>query len=86
MKKKRYQLRAAAGNYWLLDMQQEGREEQCPVELNESGALLWGLMEKDMNLQEIALYLSENYEINIEDAKEDVTQFLEGLRRAGITL
>ena len=36
-----YQLRHAAGRYWLLDMQQEGLDYRKPVVLNECAAFIW---------------------------------------------
>ena len=83
--KKRYRLRAAAGSYWLLDMQQEGKVEQIP-ELNESGAMLWKLLEGGMTLQEAAQSVSHTYGIDLESAYADVSQFAEGLKAAGIEL
>lgn len=83
---KRYRLRAAAGSYWLLDMQQEGKVEQIPVELNESGAMLWKLLESGMTLQEAAQSVSHTYGIDLESAYADVSQFAEGLKAAGIVL
>ena len=86
MGEKRYRLRAAAGSYWLLDMQQDGREAKPPVELNESGAKLWELLEQGMDLQEIALFLSERYGIEEKEAEADAARFVEGLKTAGIAL
>ena len=37
---RRYQLRHAAGRYWLLDMQQEGLVYHKPIELNECAAFI----------------------------------------------
>ena len=37
----RYQLRRAAGVYWLLDMEQDGLSCERPIMLNECGAFLW---------------------------------------------
>lgn len=39
MQKNRYQLRCAAGKYWLLDMEQDGETYRPPLMLNESGGL-----------------------------------------------
>ena len=37
----RYQIRQAAGMYWLLDMEQPGIPYRQPVLLNETGAAFW---------------------------------------------
>ena len=41
-----YQLRYAAGIYWLLDMSQPGYPYRKPLPLNEMGASIWRMMEK----------------------------------------
>ncbi len=83
---KRYRLRAAAGSYWLLDLWQDGRAAKPPVELNESGAMFWELIEQGMDLQEMALFVSDHYGIAAQEAKLDAEQFMEGLKSAGIVL
>lgn len=40
MQKNRYQLRCAAGKYWLLDMEQDGETYRPPLMLNERGLYL----------------------------------------------
>ena len=40
----RYQIRQAAGMYWLLDMEQSGIPYRQPVLLNETGAAFWKLL------------------------------------------
>lgn len=39
--KDRYQMRRAAGLYWLIDMEQNGVCWREPVAVNESGAYIW---------------------------------------------
>ena len=82
----RYRLRAAAGSYWLLDLWQDGRDAKPPLELNESGAMLWELMEQGMDLEEMALFVSEHYGIERQAARADAGQFVERLKLAGIAL
>ena len=41
MQKNKYQLRCAAGKYWLLDMEQDGEPYRPPLMLNESGAYIF---------------------------------------------
>ena len=37
---RRYQIRHAAGQYWLLDMHQEVEDYKAPIVMNETGALI----------------------------------------------
>lgn len=69
-----YQLRFAAGKYWLLNMQQ-GMEYQSPVCLNESGAYLWKLYEQGWSRAEIAKYLADDYGLEWEKAWQDTNEF-----------
>ena len=50
----RYQIRKAAGVYWLLDMEQSGIEGRGCVMLNESGALIWNLYARLGSVREVA--------------------------------
>lgn len=78
-------LRKAAGSYWLLDMEQDGKRYKEPIELNESGARIWELAYEGKSEPIIAKYITEQYGIELTEAEEDVRQFLAGLEAAGIS-
>ena len=84
--KKSYQIRKAAGLYWLLDMEQSGIDRQEPVALNESGAYIWQQYERLGSDAAVAEELSEKFEIPAEEALADVKQFLKQLERQGMVL
>ncbi len=86
MKKGRYLLRHAAGCYWLLDMEQDGRVFCQPLPLNETGAVLWQSLEKGMNREMCAEHLADCYGISKEQALSDVQLFFEELRRHNVML
>lgn len=75
----RYQLRKAAGRYWLLDMEQPGSPYKPPVVINECGAFIWQCCEKGLSGESIAGLLSDEYGIPEEEALQDVLQFLNQL-------
>lgn len=77
---KAYQLRKAAGTYWLIDMNQEGPAYTKPVPLNESGAYIWQMLEKGKQIEQIAESFAKEYEIAYEEAITDIRQFLRQLR------
>ena len=83
---KRYQLRQAAGKYWLLDMQQEPGRYRAPVAMNETGAIILEHYWEQKDPMDAARALSETYEIKLEEALPDVNAFLEELKRQGIVL
>lgn len=81
--KGRYQLRHAAGLYWLIDMEQSGVPFRKPVLLNEMGAVIWTMLQEGREDQ-IADRLSGEYQVSRELVEEDVRQFRECLREQGI--
>ena len=79
-----YQLRYAAGLYWLLDMEQSGVPYHRPLALNEVGADIWKLLEQGGEAEEIAEKLSAEYQVSPEAIREDIAQFRQQLEQAGI--
>lgn len=82
----RYSVRKAAGNYWLLDMQQDGKNYIEPIALNESGAKIWELASQGLDISAIAEQLAKQYGIGAEMVKEDILRFLEGLEAVGVSI
>lgn len=82
----RYRIRKAAGSYWLLDMEQPGDHYIEPIELNGSGARIWELASRGLDVPAIAEELAGQYGIDMETVKEDVMQFLAGLEAVGVSI
>lgn len=80
----RYQLRHAAGKYWLLDMQQNGLGYTKPVMLNECAAFIWKRSSRGETQEQIAQELQKIYGIPLEEAQEDTEQFIRHLREQGL--
>ena len=78
-KKQRYQLRFAAGTYWLLDMEQEGAAYRKPFLLNETAAEIWKRYAAGETEESIAKWLQQEYAIDKQAAEEDVRDFLRQL-------
>ncbi len=76
---RRYQLRTAAGKYWLLDMEQSPENYRAPLAMNETGALILETYWKTGDQEKTAAMLQETYGIDPEDALTDVRDFLESL-------
>lgn len=81
-----YQLRKAAGTYWLLDMGQTGPAYTKPVPLNESGAEIWKMLEEGKSPEQMAEVFAEDYEITYEEALLDIRQFIRQLERQGVQI
>lgn len=80
--KGRYQVRKAAGQYWLLDMEQTGVDRLKYVMLNESGAYIWELYERLQSEEGVAEELHREFGISVEEALADVRQFLKQIEGA----
>lgn len=80
----RYQLRYAAGIYWLLDMSQPGYPYRKPLPLNEMGARIWNMLEKGLDAEEITAGLAVEYGISQEEVGKDVREFCQQLKQQGI--
>ena len=76
MQKNRYQLRCAAGKYWLLDMEQDGETYRPPLMLNESGAYIFRQYMAGNTADKIAEELATMYGGTADDMRTDVMQFI----------
>ena len=79
-----YQLRFAAGVYWLLDMRQNPNAYKRPMSMNEMGAEIWRLMQQNHSIDGIAVMLSKEYDADVTEIKEDIIQFHKQLNAYGV--
>ena len=86
MKGKRYQIRRAAGLYWLLDMEQDANPYREPVPLNETGAMLFNALEEGSTKGELTDMLVREYELPPDEARTDTEAFLKQLSDFGYTV
>ncbi len=84
LERERWQLRHAAGSYWLLDMKQGPENWRPPLSLNRAGAELWELLEQGIEEEAAADMLCSRYRLDRESALKDVRDFLTGLETQGI--
>lgn len=78
-KAKEYQLRKAAGTFWLLHMTQPGMPFEKPMMLNDCGAMIWEEYAMGASKEEIVHLLQETYGISEEMASQDAAEFLREL-------
>lgn len=79
----RFQLRHAAGIYWLLDMEQETGHYKAPLAMNEMGAEIFSLMQEGKSNLQIAEILVGRYSSKPEDVLSDIVGFELQLRDFG---
>ena len=77
---RRYQLRYAAGLYWLVDMKQSGTSYIEPVPLNETGARIWEMLDGGIPKPEVCSRLCKEYKLLPEEAEKDVRDFITQLK------
>ncbi len=81
-----YQLREAAGRFYLLDMKQPGVPYKRPMELNSIGAEIWKMMVEGHTTEQIIQELAKEYEVDTGDIREDVLQFQRSLILYGVEI
>jgi hypothetical protein len=52
--------------------------------LNELGTLIWNLLDGQASVNQIAEAVSETYEVSLEQATEDILEFLKSLQAEGL--
>lgn len=80
----RYQLRYAAGIYWLLDMEQPGVPYKQPLTMNCVGADIWHMLIQGKDKEQIIEQLSIEYQADSCLIRQDTEVFLEQLRQYGV--
>ena len=73
-------IRKLADNYVVVSVNNQN-EFQGMIQLNQTGAFIWQQLEAGKNEDEILSLMLEKYEISEEKAKEDITLFIEKLRK-----
>lgn len=82
----RYQLRKAAGLYWLVDMEQSGVGRQEQIVLNESGAYIWKQYWLLRSETAVAEVLSREFGISVQEGLTDIRQFFQQLKEQGLDI
>ena len=75
-----YELRKAAGLYWLLDLRQGGEHYKPPLAMNEMGAEIFKYRQLGDSEEEIIRKTGNTYDADVETIKRDVTSFLKKLK------
>lgn len=83
---KRYQLRYAAGLYWLINLEQSAADYISPVPLNDVGAEIFRRFERGMTEAEICKWMCEEFDISSEQAQEDIRDFITQLKSKSVVL
>ena len=77
-------LREVAGSYIVVAVGNAVKEFNGMINLNETGALMWRVLEKGGDEQDILTALLNEYEVDEQTAKEDIKEFVNNLAKAGL--
>lgn len=81
--KENYILRQVADTWVVLPIGSATADFNGMMTLNASGALLWKALEQGSDREKLALELTSEYIVSLEQAKKDVDEFLSKLQTAG---
>ena len=76
-------LRQVAGSWIVLSVADKTVDFNGMLTLNETGLLLWRLLEKESSREALAQALTDEYEVTYEQALADVDEYLDYLERVG---
>ena len=75
-----YMLRKVIDTYVIMGIGSDNYAPNRIMSLNETGAYLWGLLEKGSDKQALIDNLISEYEVDLTTAEKDVDVFLDQLR------
>ena len=76
-------LRQVAATWVVLPLNRETVDFTGMIRLNDSGVMLWRILEQGSDRQEMIHALTSRYEVSDAQAGADVDEFLEILNKAG---
>ncbi|MCI5730005.1 MAG: PqqD family protein [Eubacterium sp.] len=79
--KEGFMLREVAGSYVVVAVGKRSEQFNGMVNLNETGAFLWKLVEQGASRDELLNSLLEAYEVEREKAEQDVDKFISILQQ-----
>lgn len=77
-------LREVRNNYVVVAVGKRSNEFKGVINLNESGALLFKALNKDVTKEDLIQVLLDNYEVSKEKARESVEAFIKKLIDGGL--
>lgn len=76
-------LREVAGTWVVLPLADKVLDFNGMLSLNDTGVMLWKLLEKGSTREEMATALTEEFEVGYDQALTDVDEYIEVLKGAG---
>ncbi len=76
-------VREILDSYMAVPVGERTREVHGVIALNETGAFLWKMLEKDTSEDKLIASMVKEYEITEKTAKDDIKEYLSFLREKG---
>ena len=76
-------LRKVAGSFVVLPLASSSADFNGMLTLNESGVILWQRLAEGCSLEELALALTEEYDVSEDTARRDAEKFVAKIAEAG---
>ena len=77
-------MKKVAGNYVVVPVRARAVDFSAIIKLSESGALLWELLEKGAERDQLVARLLDEYDVDEATASVDVDRFINKLNEGGI--
>ncbi len=77
-------LRKIAGSNVVVPIGSETADFNGMMTLNETGAMLFGMLNKDRSIEDLTNAMLSEYDVSAAEAEEDVKAFVETLEKAGM--
>lgn len=77
-------VREIAGNKVVLPVGAQSDAFGGMITLNETGVFLWNLLGKEISMEDLVNAMLSEYNVDAGQAQEDVGEFVETLRKAGV--
>lgn len=79
-----FMLREIAGSWVVIPIGQRVVEFNGLMSLNESGALIWNMLEKGADIDDLVNYILSEYNIDEETAKADISEIVDLMKSKGL--
>ena len=83
--KKNFALRTIAGMQVVFPLSEETLNFNGMLTLNESGVMLWKMLEEGCTHDDMVNALIEKYDVSAEEARADVNEFVAKIEELGYT-
>ncbi len=82
--KKNFLIKEVAGTFIVIAVGEAVKDFNAIINLNETGAFLWKLLEKETTAEDLVKGLTAEYEVDEVTAKKDVDLFIQRLKEANL--